>query len=390
MRESWAFREAHLPSRHRSAIPRRPGRTAILVGLAACLACSRAQPPRAPIEARIDALERELGPSRPAGSAESQGLRAARQAVRTGHVYAAVYELEEPIAEIAAERYALAKREIAKAGLAAFEAEWKAAGTGLGAKHSDAELRSFPAAVRGMIQAARAQSEIYYRAARLYGEQAGPGYGLYYVGLAKGYFEYARFAAGLRFPSAPPPSSRSLGAEVAALQETLAARYESRPATVSPWRFNAASARLKFAGELARLGKPDAALQTFLDAALAVGLLEAPAKAAAPDVRSLEQGSRALRERLEDSSADPSIGLLYWELAQGGLAELAKGGAAAGAATDARRTRVILDDVLPRFLGIQAEVQPGAQASAVAAAPDVVAATAKQPVTVTLVRWPFT
>ncbi|HEY8019604.1 MAG TPA: hypothetical protein VIH93_00795 [Thermoanaerobaculia bacterium] len=308
--------------------------------------------------------------------------------MRASYLYAAIYELEEPIAEIAAERYAGSKREVAKAGLAAFEAEWKAAGTELGAKRSDADLSALPAAVRGMVQAARAQGEIYYRAARLYGEQAGPGSGLYYVGLAKGYLEYARFAAGLRFPPAPPPSARSLRAEVAALQETLSARYESRPATVAPGRFNASSARLKFAGELARLGKPDAALQTFLDAALAVGLLEAPATAAAPDVRSLEQRSRALRERLEDSTADPSIGLLYWELAQSGLAELMRGGATVGETTGARRTRVILDDVLPRYLGFQAETQPGAQASTVAAPG--VAATAKRPVTVTLVRWPFT
>jgi hypothetical protein len=379
-----------LPSRHRYAIRRRSSRTLVLLGLAACLACSGAQAPRAPIEARIAELEREIGPSRPANSAESQGLRAAKQAVRAGYLFAAVYELEEPIAEIAAERYAREKRELAKAGLAAFEGEWQAAGKELGAKHGDAELRALPAAVRSLVEAARAQSEIYYRAARLYGEQAAPGSGLYYVGLARGYLDFANFAAGLRFPSAPQPSAPPLGTEIAALQETLSARYESRPAMVSPGRFNAASATLKFAGELARLGKPDAALQTFLDATLAVGLLEAPAKAAAPDVRSLEQRSRALRERVEDTSADPSIGLLYWELAQGGLAERVKGGAAAAGTPGVKRTQVILDDVLPRFLGIQAGVQTGFLVSVAAAAPGAAAVPARQPVTVTIVRWPFT
>jgi hypothetical protein len=369
---------------------KRPSRAAAVAVLAVVVALaagcrSRLQPqPHAAVAAEITRLEGVLAASPvPGGDAagERAGLQASRRALAAGYLYASLYDLEDPMAEIRAERHAAEKREVAKGGLPAFETIWRATGAELDRAAArgltDARLRALPAAVRALAQAARAQSELYRESARLYGRATGAANGLYYLGLARGYLEFAVFAAGLDWPGAPPgaPPARSPEPAIANLETALATTYQSGAANRPQSSFNAANSTLNFAGELTRRGELDAGLQVFLEAALAAGRIAAPPLQAS-DLGRLRRQSRAFHDRLAASPADASIGRLYWELAESGLAELAKTGPAAAGA---RQAAVILDDVLPRYLAVLENSAP-----APAAQP------AKRQVTVTLVRWPFT
>jgi len=360
---------------------RRPGRAAILLGLALglCLAVPgcRAEPPQAPIAAQIAGLERTLAKLKP--GAVSDDLRAARQALSAGYLYASLYDLEGPMAELAAMQQLGAKR--GEQDLDAFEKDWQAAGPGLRRRATGltaAKLGALPAAVRALVEGAAAQSDVYYRAARLYGEHAGAPSGRYYLGIAQGHLDFALFAAGLAFPPGERSAARSPEAAIAALDRRLVKSFDRPGATQRQGLFNDANSVLGFAGELTRQGKLDAGTQTYLDAALRIGLAETPAVAPS-DAGRLARRSRELGERLA-GRADRSVGLLYWQLAQPGLAALAKGQTAA---YGAKQAAVILDDVLPRYFAVSAGPAGPESGGAVAAA-------ARQDVTVTLVRWPFT
>ncbi len=382
----------------RSAARRPTARAATLFPLALLLAVFLATlqacrptvaPPRQPIAAEISRLEKVLdGVKIPHADAAGQRaeLGSARRELAAGYLEASLYELEEDATELPAERYPSSRKAVIAGGQPAFEKEWRTVSAELersGRALTDAKLRELPAAVRALVQSAREQSALYDRSALLYGQESGVKAGLYYLGLARGYLDYALFCAGLRFP--PDGGARAAGhppdAAIAALEGELLATYDAHAANHPQFQFNAASASLKLAGELARRGEADAALQAFLDAVIAFGEITRPPVAAA-DLARLQTASEGFRDRLgrlAESGADASIGRLYWQLAADGLATWRTSGAPGDSG---RRAELILDDALPRYFA--------ALTASAAGASKLRPQLASRQVTVTLVRWPFT
>jgi hypothetical protein len=158
--------------------------------------------------------------------------------------------------------------------------------------------------------------------------------------------------------------------------------YQRPDATKQQGQFNEVSAQLKFAGDLNQQGKPLAALQTYLEASLMFGLMDAPSVNAS-DLDKLRKQGQQLKARFDVGPHEQSVGRMYWELAENNLAVPAGDKSSERAA---QRAAVILEKVLPRYFQYAegaAEVGPAAPVAA-ATAPG------NARVRVTLVRWPYT
>jgi hypothetical protein len=337
------------------------------------------------IAAQIERLEHLLkaAPASEQTAYELQRLQRSRRALEAGYLYASLYDLQPVMVEVATREYTESKRELDKAGFDAFDREWQSVGLQLSqqdATLTEARVDALPAAVSALVQSAQEQSRSLYQAARLYGRETTTPYGLHYIGQAKGFLDFAVWSAGLPFPrsaSAQQPA-RAPEKEIAELERELLQAYERPDATKQQGQFNEVSAQLNFAGDLNRKGKPLAALQTYLEASMMLGLMDVPS-VNAPDVNKLQKQGQELKARFNKGRQDQSIGQMYWEIAENNLAVPAADRSSERAA---RRAAAILERVLPRFFQY-AESDDGAPVAA-AAAP------AGAKVKVTLVRWPYT
>ena len=356
----------------------------VALSLASCAPSpsSGGERPEKQIAAQIERLERVLNaaPASEQTARELQRLRQSRKALEAGYLYASLYDLQPVMVAVAVRQYTESRRELDKAGFDAFDREWQAVGPQLSqqeGKLTDAGVNALPAAVRALVQSAQEQSRSLYQAARLYGRETTTPYGLYYIGEARGFLDFAVWSAGLPFPRSPLRQvSRSPEKEIAGLEGELLQSYQRPDAAKQQGQFNEVSAQLKFAGDLNRKGKPLAALQTYLDASLMFALMDAPTVGAS-DFAKLQSEGRELKARLDKGQQDQSVGQMYWEIAESNLA------APAGdrqAEREARRAAVILEKVLPRYFQY---AERGAETSSTSAV-----SSAK--VKVTLVRWPYT
>lgn len=363
---------------------------AVLV-LASCAACagvpsSGVEQPAKQIAARIEQLERVLkaAPASEQTAYELQRLQRSRRALEAGYLYASLYDLQPLVVEVAGRQYTESRRELDKAGFDEFDREWQSVGPQLSQQDkslTQAVVDALPEAVRALVQSAQEQSRNLYQSARLYGRETTTSYGLHYIGQAKGFMEFAVWSAGLAFPRSPAgPGARSPEKEMAALERELLQSYQRPEATKQQAQFNEVSAQLKFAGDLNRQGKPLAALQTYLEASLMFGLMNAPSVNAS-DLDKLRKQGQQLKGRFNSGPEAQSVGRMYWEIAENNLAVPAGDKSSARAA---QRAAVILEKVLPRYFQYaEGAVGPAAPVAA-ATAPG------NARVKVTLVRWPYT
>ena len=341
---------------------------------------SYGQEPRAQISLQIDRLEHAMksAPASDSSADEAASLQQVRKALDAGYVYASLYGLEPAMLNIATLQYTLSKVGLESKGLEAFEKEWQRVGTQLKAEEqglTDAKLSSLPSAVRAMVEAAQVQSRTYYQAARLYGRETTPQYGLQYVGLSKGYLDFAVWCADLQFPNSPAWKGHSPGNDIAGLEKEVIRNYSQPQALKQNEEFIGINSRLNFARELDKQGRWEGALQIYLNASLAYGLINPPS-AGDLQLGALQEESKGLRNRLAAGHLDWSLGQMYWEIAQldlEGQADKKMDKA------DAIHAGVILKEVLPRYLSYLEHSAPTASATPAAAQ-----------VTVTLVRWPYT
>jgi hypothetical protein len=347
-----------------------------------------AQQPEKQIAAQIERLERDLkaAPASDQIAYELQRLQQARRALEAGYLYASLYNLQPVMVETASRQYTESKKELDKAAFDVFDREWQTVGPQLsqrGESLTEAKLERLPAAARALVQSSQEQSRSLYQSARLYGRETTTPYGLYYIGEAKGFMDFAVWTASLRFPRSPSWQARSSEKEIAELEREVIQAYDRPDANKQQGRFNEVSAQLKFADDLNQKGKPVAALQTYLEASLMFGLMDGPT-VKPPDLNRLQQQGQELKARFSDSSqADESLGRMYWEIAENNLAVPASDKSSERAT---RQSAVILEKVLPRYFQYLAS-STSATAPVAAAA---TAATVKAKVTVTLVRWPYT
>jgi hypothetical protein len=255
-----------------------------------------------------------------------------------------------------------------------FETEWTRVGKEIpkepAAATSASVARLEPAAVRAVGEAALPQVRGFYDASIEYGRNTMANFGLFYIGAALGQREFVEFLGTLHEPAGrPAPPLRSLEIEMDALEADLLAAYRP-PASIDRHpEFIGASSTLNEARELDAAGLRFGALLRYLQAALRIAPLRA-APAAAPAAADIEKKLRDFDARLAASRTDGTIGRIFLESAQSDVAAAASGGNLASAAA-------IADDVLPRYFAALEPARPRAPRP-------------PAPVTVTLVRWPYT
>ena len=248
-----------------------------------------------------------------------------------------LYRLRDPFTGVEALRFMTSSGK-AMNDLAAFEALWK--------QHE----KSFSAAEpiegttlqRALYQAAANRAQVLSRASLPYGRSSSPGDGVYYLGEAEGNRLFARFVASLPPAAAEAaPDKSAVAAAIESVQRETLAAYErdSSGKTTIP-----ASAKLKEASELHARGWNDGAAFSMLEARLDLSRRD-PASAGRVAVTAPKQ---------HDSIAAWLEGL----------------------SRDTRYTKIVAADLMPLFNTLHTH----------AAA----AATVAAPVTVTLVRWPYT
>lgn len=258
--------------------------------------------------------------------------------------------------------------------MAGLEAEWKRLGPELGPDGAAAARPDFagvPAAARAVGEAAWAEVPVYYEASLEYGRNTAPEYGLYYLGAAKAQLDLARLAARMTTPApgGAPLATRSVAAELDALEDELLAAYRPPLSVDAHPVFIRVNALIKAARELDAQGLHHGALYKLLDARARLSRLLHPGRTL--DAAAARREARRLDAALVGTKVDPSLARLFLETAVVSAADPdpAAGGGEVAAA--------ILADVLPLYtaaLGPAPARPPDPEPEAV----------------VTLVRWPYT
>jgi hypothetical protein len=316
-------------------------------------------------------------------------LQQASRALREGRPLLALLRFAAVHENLAAAVYLGGRPAAQRTDPAAFEAEWKRMAKIVPGNLSPAGAGgSQPTAIRAIREVALPQARIYYEASLDYGRNTMLENGLFYLGAAKAWSDFERFAgeiggqaalgrsAGPQAPGAQPaaaPPLRGLGPELDRLEDEMLAAYRP-PASIDGHRdFIKASSSLKEARELDAAGLHFGALLRYLQAALEF----APLRPAPRSPREKSAGDpavaarlRALEERLSASEVDHSLGRLFLEMAHADLEEPSTESGPIMAAA-------IADDILPRYLAALEPERPRAPRP-------------EPRVTVTLVRWPYT
>jgi hypothetical protein len=247
-----------------------------------------------------------------------------------------LYRLRDPFIGVEALRF-VTSNHAAMNDLARFEALWTT--------HRDAFARVD--AVRGstlqraLHQAAANRSQVLARASLPYARSSSPGDGLYYLGEAEGNRLFAKFVAGLAMKAdSPAPDRAALTNAMNDVEQQMLTAFERERSgkTTIP-----SSARLKEARELLARGWNDGATLLLLEARLELSKRNAGAAS---------QSGASLKR-------------------QGSIPDLLN-----ALSRDSKSAAAVRADVIPLFNRLYTA------AAGVAAA--------KAPVTVTLVRWPYT
>ena len=304
-------------------------------------------------------------------------LARAREALAEGKRLLALHRLAAARANLASLAYARGRPDAARKDAAGFDAEWARMGAvlkaDLGRPRPDRLAGVTPAAVRALGEAALPQVRIFYDASREYGRATMAENGLFYLGNAQAQSELVRLVPKLSYaaPRRSAPKLRSIAPELDALEARILAAYRPPASIEKHPEFIAASGFLKEARELDSFGLRYGALYKYLQAALRAGL--AASSGTNVDAEAVRARLRALDRRLLEGNSDDSLARLYVETAEADLASPLAGKTPATAA-------VIASDVLPLYLAVLEPPRPRAGAPTKAA----------RPVTVTLVRWPYT
>jgi hypothetical protein len=353
----------------------------LVLGISAGLAAG--QDSASAVRAEIDRLQRAVN-AKPAADPDwrearpeiAGALARARTALQAGRLYLSLEQLESA-------RTSLRALEAAKepgagpGGLEGFKANWKKANVELAATDAKPPAGAWdrvPAVFRALAETGAGQTKILLDASLSYGSVTSPGSGYYYLGQARAAAESARFYASLPAsrPAAPLPL-RSVQPELRQLQDRVVAAFKPPHSIEHHGDFIRLNATLKLAGELDAAHYYAGALYQYLDALQQFSRLELVAPDAAQ--RSALAGSlAALRTRLRSAPQDSSIAELFLERAE---ALLGRGKGAPPDPDSWKNAAVIANQVLPAYFEWQKAPPPQNQL-------------ASHPITVTLVRWPYT
>jgi hypothetical protein len=301
-------------------------------------------------------------------------LTDAGRALADGRPTLAVERLLAARVNLSAATYLSRQPAATRSDLAAFELEWQRMSGVLGLdrpRRSGREVaRSGSAFRRAIEEAAFLQVKVNYDASLAYGRSTTPESGLTYLGIAEAHHDTVALAESL-VPDdrRSAPRLRSLVPDIDALQRELLTAYRPPASLDRHPEFIGVSALLKEARELEAAELRFGALYRYLQAALRYGAIKtAPADA----LTGPELGARVrdAATRAAAGSIDHSLAELFVERA---AFELAR----AGSDAPVPIANAIVTEVLPRYY---AALEPS---SAAPRPTDV-------PVTITLVRWPYT
>ena len=301
-----------------------------------------------------------------------QSLARARESLAAGRIYLAIADLESASTRFGGLVAATGNPAIVKSGLKAFDEEWRRGDQELKAletRYSAEEWTETPAAVRGIAETDWIETRTLYQASRPYAEATSAEYGLIYLGQAQASAEFALFSRLLRFPAlAPQPPVRSVAAEIQRLEDRVLAAYKPPLSIDRHTDFIRISAALKVAKELDVAHLDYGALYKYLDAAEMFGLLTAPPGNVNRSV-ALHKEAAQIRTRLATNAADHSLAQFFLERAERSLKT--------PDAIHLQAAQVRLEQVIPAYF-------------AAIGKPEARAVVAGNPITITLVRWPYT
>jgi hypothetical protein len=303
-------------------------------------------------------------------------LSQARESLDAGRLYLSLEEMEGARTSFRALETTSQGSRASKNGVPGFEIAWRKARLELSAFDGKAPTRpgaKVQAAVRALAETAEGQATILLAASRAYARVTNAGAGFYYLGEAKAAAESVAFCSSLPPSREAAPPLRSVAPELRQLQEQTTAAFTPPRSIQLHGDFIRLNATLKLAGELDSARLHAGSLYQYLDAVEQLGRLDPTAPDAAS--RSALRGEVAtLKTRLRGSRQDDSIALLFLQRAE---ARLAGRKGAAPSEDDWKTAAVLVDRVLPAYFALQ---KPAAFENQ----------RASQPVTVTLVRWPYT
>jgi hypothetical protein len=304
---------------------------------------------------RAEVAERMPADTRPA---LNEALARADHALATGRPALAIYELEQPWEMVSAQKFLDAHDKITTRD--ALIDLWKRMGEPAPAPPA---ARRLPAIAEAFAAATEARAPATYRASLSLGTDADVPSGVYYLGAASSYAEYAAFIRQLPWPQpASAPAFRSIAPELAELERTVASAYQTMDRSEHS-SYVRADVTIKLARTLDEHNQYAAAMLEYLLARYRFASIHPPSGNVTPS---------RVRDRRNTLSAgrDDSIAQFFLDLTEAKLSSTN--------AADAGTPGIVLDDVLPSYT---AALKPAAVTTAAAAGPQV---------TITLVRWPFT
>lgn len=313
---------------------------------------------------------------------DSQGLKQACEASLTaadtasaeGRFLVALASVRRCLPFVAALETLAARKDALGSDLDAFRTAWTDAGVDLRSRRSAlgaAPGGRAPLAVRAMIESDLASFETYYTSALLYGENTTVESGLLYLGFPYGIVDFAGFAAGLPLAApAPAPALPDLGGALFALDGELLDFYKAQTTPEARSALAGTNSMFKVAQDLRAAKLEAGTLFEYLRTieSLAANRAASGEPAAAEDLR-----DRVARYAHRNQSVDNTIAGYFVERARGLLAAGAPG------AVERRYAAAIVEAVLPAYERVIAGDVPALPVSA-----------SGEPVTVTLVRWPYT
>jgi hypothetical protein len=353
----------------------------LALGISALPAAGQDAPSQ--VQAEIERLQRTVS-GKPAADPDwkeakpslSGSLSRALEALHAGRLYSSLEELKEARTSLRA--LEATKESAPKSGLPGFESAWKKTSLELAGPAGKAPAwTNAPAAIRALAETAQGQTTILLMASRSYAGATSPGAGFYYLGEAKAAAESAAFYATLhssrQAAPGPPAPLRSIAPELRRLQDRTVAAFKPPRSIERHGDFIRLNATLKRAGELDAAQLHAGALYQYLDAVQQFERLDFPVPDAARQ-SALRGNLAALHSRLRGSRQDDSIAELFLERAETVLAGRNGSGPSA---EDWRNAAVLAERVLPAYFALLKPAPPPSRQ-------------AVQPITVTLLRWPYT
>jgi hypothetical protein len=271
--------------------------------------------------------------------------------------------------------YATSKQDpaVLKRGMEGFQEAWKETAVMLTAFDNDIKAKNWgdaPAIVRALGEASEGRVMPTLEASRAYAFVTDAGTGYYYLGEAGADAEFSKFAHALKLQRKGESAElHSILSQIVELQKRVNAAFVPPQSIEKHPEFIRLNSTLKVAGELDAAKLYAGALHYYLSSVQQLAMLGA----AAPDEEKQAGVKKALadaRTKMTSSKRDESIAQLYLERAEAALAGSPTG-------DEWKTAAAIVNSVLPAYYDAIAPEPPLQQV-------------AGNPVTVTLVRWPYT